>query len=233
MAADVTREDDVQGLVQAVAARRGMFDINTFAPWRLSVSLLPLMRQRGLLHVEGRPRAGGRCSASERRQTPHLEQAGLSAAPTAILLFGVEGLDGTGCAGRLLRHHGPSRQGIRGRLRAGGHGARHGDQPAGEAPCSDGRGCPRRRGYERAHPRPRLHDYPVVRPLRCPAGRESGRDPPDPPARDAALTEKERRVVSEEVAAAPPFPRRLFGTTNEIVTLLSTLLTFHCQRHDG
>ena len=72
--ADVTREQDVADLARAVAARgagldilancagvmrfgrledmqaaalAALFDINTFAPWRLSVSLLPLMRQRG------------------------------------------------------------------------------------------------------------------------------------------------------------------------------------------
>jgi meso-butanediol dehydrogenase/(S,S)-butanediol dehydrogenase/diacetyl reductase len=70
----LTREDDVLAVAQAVAARgegldvlvncagimrfgrmegfdpallKSLFDINTFAPWRVSVSVLPFMRQRG------------------------------------------------------------------------------------------------------------------------------------------------------------------------------------------
>jgi NAD(P)-dependent dehydrogenase (short-subunit alcohol dehydrogenase family) len=74
IAADVTREDDVRAVAKAVADRgqgldvlvncagmmrfgrldaldsagmRTMFDVNTFAPWRMSVVALPLLRQRG------------------------------------------------------------------------------------------------------------------------------------------------------------------------------------------
>jgi NAD(P)-dependent dehydrogenase (short-subunit alcohol dehydrogenase family) len=74
VAADLTREDDVRRVAQAVAARgegldvlancaglmrfgrlegldpaqvKSLFDINTFAPWRVSLSVLPFMRQRG------------------------------------------------------------------------------------------------------------------------------------------------------------------------------------------
>jgi NAD(P)-dependent dehydrogenase (short-subunit alcohol dehydrogenase family) len=74
VAADVTREDDVRAVVKAVADRghgldvlvncagmmrfgrldaldpagmRAMFDVNAFAPWRVSVAALPQLRQRG------------------------------------------------------------------------------------------------------------------------------------------------------------------------------------------
>jgi NAD(P)-dependent dehydrogenase (short-subunit alcohol dehydrogenase family) len=74
VAADLTRDDGVRAVVRAVTDRgrgldvlancagvmrfgrlealepsalRAMFDINTFAPWRLSVAVLPLMRGRG------------------------------------------------------------------------------------------------------------------------------------------------------------------------------------------
>jgi NAD(P)-dependent dehydrogenase (short-subunit alcohol dehydrogenase family) len=74
VAADVTRGDDILRLVDEVSARRGgleilancagimrfgtleclepaamqaVFDINAFAPWRLSAAVLPLMRKRG------------------------------------------------------------------------------------------------------------------------------------------------------------------------------------------
>jgi len=72
--ADVTREEDVRAVAKALADRaqgldvlvncagmmrfgrldaldsagmRTMFDVNTFAPWRMSVAVLPLLRQRG------------------------------------------------------------------------------------------------------------------------------------------------------------------------------------------
>jgi NAD(P)-dependent dehydrogenase (short-subunit alcohol dehydrogenase family) len=74
IAADVTREDDLRAVAKAVADRgqgldvlvncagmmrfgrldtlesagmRTMFDVNAFAPWRVSVAALPLLRQRG------------------------------------------------------------------------------------------------------------------------------------------------------------------------------------------
>ncbi len=74
IAADVTREDDVRAAAKAVADRgqgldvlvncagmmrfgrldavdpagmRAMFDVNAFAPWRMSVAALPLLRRRG------------------------------------------------------------------------------------------------------------------------------------------------------------------------------------------
>jgi NAD(P)-dependent dehydrogenase (short-subunit alcohol dehydrogenase family) len=74
IAADVTREDDVRAVAKAVADRgqgldvlvncagmmrfgrldalesagmRTMFDVNAFAPWRVSVAALPLLRQSG------------------------------------------------------------------------------------------------------------------------------------------------------------------------------------------